>query len=102
MTAPFAIIPVLDLKDGSVVHARAGDRANYRPIVTPLAAGSAPADVLAGLMALARFPAAYIADLDAITGHGDHLAVVRDLKRRFAATEFWLDKGIADAEAARA
>ena len=37
----FAVIPVLDLKDGLVVHARAGKqahagkRAEYRPIATP-------------------------------------------------------------------
>src|SRR5258707_9046930 len=90
MTAGFSIIPVLDLKGGAVVHARAGDRANYRPIATPLAASSAPAEVLAGLLALAPFRAVYVADLDAITGAGDHRAVVRALARRFPGVEFWL------------
>ena len=30
------VIPVIDLKDGQVVHARAGRRDEYRPILTPL------------------------------------------------------------------
>src|SRR5258708_3337149 len=102
MTSGFSIIPVLDLKGGAVVHARAGDRANYRPIETPLAATSAPTEVLAGLLALAPFRAAYIADLDAIEGRGDHLAVVLALKARFPAVEFWLDSGTSDVAAARA
>jgi uncharacterized protein related to proFAR isomerase len=72
----FSIIPVLDLKHGKVVRARAGDRANYQPIVTPLSPTSEAADVLRGLMALAPFSTVYIADLDAITGEGNHGAVL--------------------------
>ncbi|HJT06576.1 MAG TPA: HisA/HisF-related TIM barrel protein [Stellaceae bacterium] len=98
--APFAIVPVLDLKGGQVVHARAGDRARYQAIHTPLAAGSGPAAVLDGLLSLAPFRRVYIADIDAIEGRGDHHAVVADLARHCPAVEFWLDGGFADAEAA--
>ena len=38
------LIPVIDLKAGEVVHARRGDRDNYRPIVSPLCRGSRPED----------------------------------------------------------
>ena len=31
----FTVIPALDLKGGVVVHAVAGDRADYRPIASP-------------------------------------------------------------------
>jgi phosphoribosylformimino-5-aminoimidazole carboxamide ribotide isomerase len=96
----FAIIPVLDLKAGEVVHARAGERAQYRPIETPLAAGSAPLEVLVGLLALGNFRRFYIADLDAITGVGDHRGVIADLARRHPEIEFWVDAGIATADAA--
>jgi phosphoribosylformimino-5-aminoimidazole carboxamide ribotide isomerase len=96
----FAIVPVLDLKAGQVVHARAGERAQYKPIATPLAAGSEPHAVLAGLMALGPFRRFYIADLDAITGVGDHRGVIADLARRHREREFWVDAGIATAEAA--
>jgi len=102
--APFAIVPVLDLKDGQVVHARAGERARYQPIRTPLAAGSEPHAVLDGLLSLAPFRRVYIADLDAIEGRGDHRAVVAELARRYPDVEFWLDGGFtgaAEAAAAR-
>ena len=36
------IIPVIDVARGAVVRAMRGDRANYKPSVTPLAATSAP------------------------------------------------------------
>ena len=37
---PLEIVPVIDLKGGAVVRAKAGDRAHYQPIVTPLAIGA--------------------------------------------------------------
>src|SRR6185312_3652813 len=101
--APFAIVPVLDLKGGQVVHARAGDRARYQAIHTPLAAGSGPAAVLDGLLSLAPFRRVYIADIDAIEGRGDHRAVIAALARRYPDLDFWLDGGFigaADAVAA--
>jgi len=101
--APFAIVPVLDLKGGQVVHARAGDRARYQPIRTPLAAGSEAHAVLDGLLSLAPFRRVYIADLDAIEGQGDHRAVIAALARRYPDLDFWLDGGFigaADAVAA--
>jgi phosphoribosylformimino-5-aminoimidazole carboxamide ribotide isomerase len=43
------VVPVLDLKDGAVVHARMGRRSQYRPIETPLSSTSKPVDVTRGL-----------------------------------------------------
>jgi phosphoribosylformimino-5-aminoimidazole carboxamide ribotide isomerase len=100
MTQRFSIIPVLDLKRGEVVHARAGDRAQYRPIRSTLAASSAPERVIAGLMRLAPFRTVYIADLDAIAGEGDHRVLIAALERRHPGLEVWLDGGIADAREA--
>ena len=62
------VIPVLDVKNSLVVRGVMGDRANYRPIETPLSAGPEPLDVARGLLALHPFAALYIADLDAIEG----------------------------------
>jgi phosphoribosylformimino-5-aminoimidazole carboxamide ribotide isomerase len=98
----FSIVPVLDLKAGQVVHARAGERAQYRPIETPLAPGSSPVAVLEGLLTLAPFRCFYIADLDAIAGSGDHRASIADLSRRHPGLEFWVDGGLATADAALA
>ncbi|MCQ0987651.1 HisA/HisF-related TIM barrel protein [Jiella marina] len=100
------IIPVLDIKGGVVVRGMMGDRANYRPIETPLAASSEPVAVAEGLMALHEFPAIYIADLDGIEAGRPNEVVLDALTARFPNTDFWLDaglrsKGEAEAMAAR-
>src|ERR1700730_7594970 len=95
--AKFLIVPVLDLKGGEVVHARAGERERYLPIRSHLAAGSAPAAVVDGLLSVAPFRRIYSADLDAIERRGDHRPVIADLARRHPGIEFWLDCGIATA-----
>lgn len=97
----FTIIPVLDLKHGKVVRARAGDRANYQPIVTPLSPTSEAADVLRGLRGLAPFPIVYVADLDAISGIGGHGEVLRVLAASNPGVEFWVDGGFTNARSAR-
>lgn len=97
----FTIIPVLDLKHGKVVRARAGDRVNYQPIVTPLSPTSEAPDVLRGLRTLAPFPIVYVADLDAISGEGGHGEVLRALVASTPGVEFWLDGGFASAASAR-
>jgi HisA/HisF family protein len=96
----FIIIPVLDLKHGHVVRARAGDRANYFPIVSPLAAGSSPQEILAGLLRIAPFRSLYVADLDAITGEGDHRPVLELLAHAAPQLEIWVDGGYATAASA--
>jgi phosphoribosylformimino-5-aminoimidazole carboxamide ribotide isomerase len=93
----FSIVPVLDLKGGDVVHARAGERERYLPIRSRLASGSAPVAVIDGLLSVAPFRRIYIADLDAIERRGDHRAVIADLARRHPGIEFWVDGGIATA-----
>jgi phosphoribosylformimino-5-aminoimidazole carboxamide ribotide isomerase len=93
---PFAIIPVLDLKGGEVVRARAGERASYRPIETPLAASSAPEEVLRGFRRLAPFRTFYVADLDAITGSGGNERTLAALRRSAPDAEFWVDGGFVD------
>ena len=89
------IIPVIDLKDGQVVHAVRGDRANYRAIhrhsiLTP---SSEPHDVLASFLALHPFKKFYIADLNAIAGTGDHYPLILSLAQTHPEIEFWLDNG---------
>lgn len=93
MTQSFTIIPVIDLKAGLVVHAKAGQRELYRPISTPLSRSAEPHDILAGLLGLAEFSTVYAADLDAITRVGDHHAVLSTLARTHP-VEFWVDSGI--------
>ena len=88
------IIPVLDILGGVVVRGAGGDRANYRPIATPLAAGSEPVAVANGLMSLANFPALSIADLDAIEGRAPNAAALKRLLEALPQTQFWVDAGV--------
>lgn len=94
------VIPVIDLKAGTVVHARMGQRALYRPIETPLAPTSDPVDVARGLMAIHPFATLYVADLDAIGGSGDNRAALARLRQACPQVTLWVDSGIADIAAA--
>jgi phosphoribosylformimino-5-aminoimidazole carboxamide ribotide isomerase len=94
--ASFELIPVIDLMDGLVVHARGGERDRYHPLERSAAAASPePAAVVRGLLALHPFRTLYIADLDAIRKRGDHKALVRELHREFPGIELWVDAGFA-------
>ena len=90
------IIPVIDLKGGQVVHARAGDRQSYLPIRSQLAPGAAPLSVVAGLMGLHTFRRLYVADLDAISQAGDHAADIDRIAAAFPCLELWIDQGLRD------
>lgn len=72
MREDFALIPVIDLKDGVVVHARAGKRADYRPLETSFGLADDPVAIARGLLAVTGSPILYVADLDAIAGTGHH------------------------------
>ena len=95
------IIPVIDLKGGQVVHARQGRRDAYQPIATPLAEGSLPVDVVAGLLRLHPFGQIYVADLDAIAGAGEQAEAVSAIAAACPGLEIWVDGGIGGAAAAR-
>jgi phosphoribosylformimino-5-aminoimidazole carboxamide ribotide isomerase len=94
------IIPVIDLKGGTVVHARLGRRDLYRPIKTPLSPTSDPVDVVRGFLALYPFTSLYVADLDAIARDGDNRAAIALVKAAFPHLVMWVDSGVADLEAA--
>lgn len=95
----FDVVPVLDLKDGVVVHARAGKqahagkRAEYRPIATPFAP---PHDALAiarALLGITFSPTLYIADLDAILGRGNNYELCQALADALPGVDLWIDAG---------
>ena len=95
------VIPVIDIKDGQVVHARGGRRDAYRPIQTPLAVTSAPADVAAGLLRTFPFRQLYIADLDAIEHRHANDAALDAIASVAVGVELWVDSGISDKAAAQ-
>jgi phosphoribosylformimino-5-aminoimidazole carboxamide ribotide isomerase len=60
------IVPVVDVRGGIAVHARGGDRANYRPLRSPLSVSTEPASVASALAAAVGATDVYLAELDAI------------------------------------
>jgi phosphoribosylformimino-5-aminoimidazole carboxamide ribotide isomerase len=97
----FELIPVIDLMGGVVVHARAGERASYRPLRSKLADGSQAVDIVRGLLEFHVFETLYIADLDAIQRRGDHFSLIGRLRGEFPNLRLWVDAGFDDLDAAR-
>jgi uncharacterized protein related to proFAR isomerase len=87
------VIPVIDVRFGAVVRAIAGNRADYRPIVSPLFEGSEPRAAVRGLMALYPFPVIYVADLDAIEGRPSNPGLFAAIAADHAGVELWVDQG---------
>jgi phosphoribosylformimino-5-aminoimidazole carboxamide ribotide isomerase len=90
------VIPVIDLRDGVVVHARMGMRSAYAPIETPLSPTSRPTDVARGLLSIFPFKKFYVADLNAIENKDNNNAALKRLSLDFPELVFWVDAGIAD------
>ena len=90
------VVPVIDLMAGQVVHARRGDRSNYRPLESKLTPSSEPIAVISALLALAPFDTVYVADLDAILRRGHHRDVLDGIQAEFPALGLWLDAGFAE------
>ena len=88
------IIPVIDLLNGVVVHAKRGQRQQYQPIQSLLTASSAPLDIVAALLELYPFQTLYIADLDAICNTGNNAAVIEAISQAHPKLTIWLDCGI--------
>jgi HisA/HisF family protein len=89
----FTVIPALDLMDGNAVHAKAGPRAEYRPVASPFGQAGDPAAVARGLLAATGSSVLYIADLDAITGSGSNFELVRGLGYALPDVTIWVDAG---------
>lgn len=96
------VIPVIDVRRGEVVRAVRGDRANYRPISSPLTTSSGLTDVAQGLKTLFPFKKIYVADIDGIEGHGRNVHLVPTLSGVFPEAELWIDAGTGSRGAARA
>jgi len=92
-------IPVLDLLAGVVVRAVRGDRAAYRPLVSPLVESSLPLTVAASFYTQFASRRFYIADLDAIQGQGSNAAMVDTLAAAYPDCEWWVDAGVTGVEA---
>ena len=92
----FTVIPVLDLKGGLAVHAVAGRRADYAPIMSPFGSADDPVAIARGLLAATASPALYVADLDAIEGIGNHFELLRGLSYSLPDITLWVDAGFSN------
>lgn len=88
------IIPVIDLLDGLVVHARQGLRETYRPLQTPLCPSSEPLAVLKALRALYPFKTFYMADLNALMDKGSQHNLIQRILQTHPHLNFWIDQGL--------
>lgn len=92
------IIPVIDLLNGVVVHAKRGERQHYQPIQSQLTASSTPLGIVSALLEFYPFTQLYIADLDAIQKLGGvyntNYHAIESISQHFPALELWVDAGI--------
>lgn len=87
------IIPVIDLKNGVVVHAKQGQRENYQPIKSVLTIKTDIYSVLYKFLELHDFDTFYIADLDAIREQGGQNDLIEQVLKNFPKITFWVDAG---------
>jgi phosphoribosylformimino-5-aminoimidazole carboxamide ribotide isomerase len=92
------LIPVIDLKNGVVVHAKQGLREQYKPIKSVLTSKADIYSVLYGFLDLHAFDTFYIADLDAITGQGSHANLIQKILNDFPRITFLVDAGYQKAQ----
>ncbi|HWU33679.1 MAG TPA: HisA/HisF-related TIM barrel protein [Methylovorus sp.] len=91
------IIPVIDLLDHHVVHAKRGERQHYRPIESSLCDSSEPLAITRALLELYPFDTLYIADLNAIQGKPAHVDTIAIIRRHYPELRIWLDAGFKEA-----
>jgi phosphoribosylformimino-5-aminoimidazole carboxamide ribotide isomerase len=99
------IIPVIDLLNGIVVHAKKGMREHYQPIQSQLSLSHQPLEVVKALLEFYPFTQLYIADLNAIQKtegayntniSNTNFSVIEAIAERFPTLTLWVDAGISN------
>ncbi len=93
------IIPVIDLLNGVVVHAKKGDRQHYQATQSLLTNSSKPLDIVAALLEYYPFQQLYIADLNAIQHLSDshkNVEVIQSIVQHYPEVKLWIDAGISN------
>lgn len=86
------VIPVLDLLNGVVVWAVAGDRGRYQPLVSKITSATDAVTVAQDLLAAFGLRQFYLADLDAILHQRPNLQAYQDLAQ--AGFDVLIDAGL--------
>lgn len=87
------IIPVIDLKNGIVVHAKHGNRDDYAALQSNICKSADIFDVVESFWELFRFPTLYIADLNAIIHQGNNAGLLGEILSSFPYIKFLIDGG---------
>jgi phosphoribosylformimino-5-aminoimidazole carboxamide ribotide isomerase len=89
------VLPVLDVRQGEVVHGIAGRRSEYRPIRSTLTSSSSPRAIAAAFRAHFALTELYLADLDALAGAPPDVRLYQDLHGD--GFRLWVDAGVREA-----
>jgi phosphoribosylformimino-5-aminoimidazole carboxamide ribotide isomerase len=94
------VVPVIDLKDGTAVHAVRGERERYRPVRSAIAGDDGnPVSLARAFRSELGLDELYVADLDAISGERELSSSVGALARE---ARVMVDAGVTEPERARA
>jgi phosphoribosylformimino-5-aminoimidazole carboxamide ribotide isomerase len=88
------IIPVIDVLNGTAVHAIRGERKQYQPLRSVLCRSSDPLEIALTFDSLG-FKYLYLADLDAISGKPAHFSLYHQIVAK-TGLEVMVDAGTAD------
>ena len=90
------IIPVVDLRNGVVVRAVAGDRANYKQLDNAVFKSNDLCRIIEVLLKLSRSNILYVANLNGIAGDDSYDCILYEIMRKFSKVEIWVDNGFQD------
>jgi phosphoribosylformimino-5-aminoimidazole carboxamide ribotide isomerase len=94
------VVPVIDLKDGTAVHAVRGERERYRPVRSVIAgADGDPLSLARAFRSELGLDELYVADLDAISGEDHDSSRIHALA---CEARVMVDAGVSEPERARA
>jgi phosphoribosylformimino-5-aminoimidazole carboxamide ribotide isomerase len=100
VAAAVRVVGVIDLKDGTAVHAVRGERERYRPVRSVLAGDDGdPLALVRAFRDELGLDELYVADLDAIAGASGHSALLSALARE---ARVMVDAGVSEPAPARA
>jgi phosphoribosylformimino-5-aminoimidazole carboxamide ribotide isomerase len=92
--AGMRVVPVIDLKDGTAVHAVRGERERYRPVRSVIGGDDGdPVSLARAFRSELGLDELYVADLDAIGGDGGHSACIGALARE---ARVMVDAGVSE------
>jgi phosphoribosylformimino-5-aminoimidazole carboxamide ribotide isomerase len=98
--ADVRVVPVIDLKAGTAVHAVRGERERYRPVRSVIAGDDGdPLSLARAFRSELGLDELYVADLDAITGERELSAGIAALAHE---ARVMVDAGVSEPERARA